>query len=28
MLRGQGRIAFGRSVSESTEGTVEFALKA
>jgi hypothetical protein len=28
MLRGQGRIAFGRSVSESTEGTVEFALRA
>lgn len=27
MLRGQGRIAFGRSVSETTEGTVEFALK-
>ena len=28
MLRGQGRIAFGRSVSESTEGTVGFALRA
>jgi hypothetical protein len=28
MLRGRGRIAFGRSVSESTEGTVEFSLKA
>jgi class 3 adenylate cyclase len=28
MLRGEGRIAFGRSVSESTEGTVEFSLKA
>jgi adenylate cyclase len=28
MLRGQGRIAFGRSVSESTEGTVEFTLRA
>lgn len=27
MLRGRGRIAFGRSVSETTEGTVEFALK-
>jgi class 3 adenylate cyclase len=28
MLRGQGRIAFGRSVSESAEGTVEFTLRA
>lgn len=27
MLRGEGRIAFGRSVSETPEGTVEFALK-
>ena len=28
MLRGTGRIAFGRSVSESSEGTVEFWLRA
>lgn len=28
MLRGKGRIAFGRSVSESSEGTVEFTLRA
>ena len=28
MLRGTGRIAFGRSVSESSEGTVEFTLRA
>ena len=28
MLRGQGRIAFGRSVSESTEETVQFTLRA
>ncbi len=27
MLRGAGRIAFGRSVSETSEGTVEFALR-
>lgn len=28
MLRGTGRIAFGRSCSETSEGTVEFALRA
>jgi adenylate cyclase len=27
MLRGEGRIAFGRSVSESSEGTVTFSLR-
>ena len=28
MLRGEGRIAFGRSVSQSSEGTVTFSLRA